>query len=205
MAFRRSTVRSRSAPPTPSLARRTQDLPSSSLTNEPFEQKILKIAATVQNAKNQNSPARDAIDEPIWWNDEFPVLAQLQPRELGNYATPLRAPFQSTGSPLQLVECRSCRIGVSFDQIVDDREKVSSRDLRPFNPKGARTHREGSRARALRKTSSWGVVLRALRPWGCSSVGRAPEWHSGGRRFDPVQLHQHRRSRGELRIFRVHL
>ena len=24
---------------------------------------------------------------------------------------------------------------------------------------------------------------------GCSSAGRAPEWHSGGRRFDPVQLH----------------
>src|SRR5438105_5301902 len=26
--------------------------------------------------------------------------------------------------------------------------------------------------------------------WGCSSVGRAPESHSGGHRFDPVQLHQ---------------
>src|ERR1017187_1136148 len=25
--------------------------------------------------------------------------------------------------------------------------------------------------------------------WGCSSAGRAPEWHSGGRQFDPVQLH----------------
>ncbi len=25
--------------------------------------------------------------------------------------------------------------------------------------------------------------------WGCSSAGRAPESHSGGRRFDPVQLH----------------
>src|SRR2546423_14722818 len=25
---------------------------------------------------------------------------------------------------------------------------------------------------------------------GCSSAGRAPEWHSGGRRFDPVQLHR---------------
>ena len=25
--------------------------------------------------------------------------------------------------------------------------------------------------------------------WGCSSVGRAPEWHSGGRQFDSVQLH----------------
>src|ERR1019366_3141188 len=25
--------------------------------------------------------------------------------------------------------------------------------------------------------------------WGCSSVGRALEWHSRGRRFDPVQLH----------------
>ena len=24
---------------------------------------------------------------------------------------------------------------------------------------------------------------------GCSSVGRAPEWHSGGRRFDSAQLH----------------
>src|SRR5262245_7008663 len=26
--------------------------------------------------------------------------------------------------------------------------------------------------------------------WGCSSAGRAPESHSGGRRFDPVQLHE---------------
>jgi hypothetical protein len=26
-------------------------------------------------------------------------------------------------------------------------------------------------------------------PWGCSSIGRAPEWHSGGRGFDPHQLH----------------
>ena len=25
--------------------------------------------------------------------------------------------------------------------------------------------------------------------WGCSSVGRAPDLHSGGRRFDPDQLH----------------
>ena len=26
--------------------------------------------------------------------------------------------------------------------------------------------------------------------WGRSSVGRAPDLHSGGRRFDPVRLHQ---------------
>ena len=26
--------------------------------------------------------------------------------------------------------------------------------------------------------------------WGCSSAGRAPDLHSGGRRFDPDQLHQ---------------
>ena len=25
---------------------------------------------------------------------------------------------------------------------------------------------------------------------GCSSVGRAPDLHSGGRRFDPCQLHK---------------
>jgi|APCry1669191515_1035360.scaffolds.fasta_scaffold00010_11 hypothetical protein len=27
---------------------------------------------------------------------------------------------------------------------------------------------------------------------GCSSVGRAPQWHCGGHRFDPGQLHHHR-------------
>ena len=27
--------------------------------------------------------------------------------------------------------------------------------------------------------------------WGRSSVGRAPQWHCGGRRFDPDRLHQH--------------
>lgn len=25
--------------------------------------------------------------------------------------------------------------------------------------------------------------------WGCSSVGRAPQWHCGGRRFEPDHLH----------------
>ena len=45
--------------------------------------------------------------------------------------------------------------------------------------------------------------------WGCSSAGRAPEWHSGGRRFDPVQLHDKRRERraprrlGALRALRT--
>ena len=36
------------------------------------------------------------------------------------------------------------------------------------------------------------LPLAAVLPkmWGCSSVGRAPESHSGGHRFDPVQLHQ---------------
>jgi hypothetical protein len=32
--------------------------------------------------------------------------------------------------------------------------------------------------------------------WGCSSAGRAPRWHRGGRRFEPVQLHlKHRPGR----------
>ena len=26
--------------------------------------------------------------------------------------------------------------------------------------------------------------------WGCSSSGRAPQWHCGGKGFDPPQLHQ---------------
>jgi hypothetical protein len=40
------------------------------------------------------------------------------------------------------------------------------------------------------------AILRALFPRGAvAQFGRAPEWHSGGRRFDPVQLHQPRRLR----------
>jgi hypothetical protein len=37
-----------------------------------------------------------------------------------------------------------------------------------------------------------GVLLSRKQPatWGCSSVGRAPDLHSGGRRFDSDQLHQ---------------
>src|SRR5829696_2193622 len=27
------------------------------------------------------------------------------------------------------------------------------------------------------------------RTWACSAVGSAPEWHSGGHRFDPGQVH----------------
>jgi hypothetical protein len=29
-----------------------------------------------------------------------------------------------------------------------------------------------------------------LKVWGCSSAGRVPDWQSGGREFDPRQLHQ---------------
>ena len=32
--------------------------------------------------------------------------------------------------------------------------------------------------------------LRFSKSWGSSSAGRAPESHSGGRRFDPALLHQ---------------
>ena len=32
--------------------------------------------------------------------------------------------------------------------------------------------------------------------WGCSSVGRALEWHSRGRQFDPDQLHQNSKGFG---------
>jgi hypothetical protein len=34
------------------------------------------------------------------------------------------------------------------------------------------------------------AILRALSRGAVAQFGRAPEWHSGGRRFDPVQLHQ---------------
>ena len=35
-----------------------------------------------------------------------------------------------------------------------------------------------------------GLLASAPEFRGCSSAGRAPDLHSGGRRFDPDQLHQ---------------
>ena len=32
--------------------------------------------------------------------------------------------------------------------------------------------------------------VRLTPKWACSAVGSAPEWHSGGHRFDPGQVHQ---------------
>jgi putative endonuclease len=41
----------------------------------------------------------------------------------------------------------------------------------------------------LKSTSGIEEKRTILNLWGCSSVGRALEWHSRGRRFDPDQLH----------------
>ena len=34
------------------------------------------------------------------------------------------------------------------------------------------------------------ITLQSVKPWGCSSLGRALEWHSRGKGFDPPHLHQ---------------
>ena len=51
-----------------------------------------------------------------------------------------------------------------------------------------------TQCRRMRRRSTEFLRLREtlapLLTWGCSSIGRALEWHSGGRRFDPDQLHQ---------------
>ena len=39
---------------------------------------------------------------------------------------------------------------------------------------------------------------------GCSSAGRAPDLHSGGRRFDPDQLHQFRSAGPVAQLVRAH-
>src|SRR5256885_7376086 len=44
--------------------------------------------------------------------------------------------------------------------------------------------------------------------WGRSSVGRAPEWHSGGQGFEPPRLHQFRglpKDRKSTRLNSSHL
>ena len=37
-------------------------------------------------------------------------------------------------------------------------------------------------------------MINYISPWGYSSVGRALEWHSRGRRFDPDYLHHEKRT-----------
>lgn len=37
-------------------------------------------------------------------------------------------------------------------------------------------------------------------PWGCSSLGRALEWHSRGKGFDPPHLHQNKQIRTLCRL-----
>src|SRR4030095_6033987 len=39
------------------------------------------------------------------------------------------------------------------------------------------------------------LVVRTTR-WACSAAGSAPEWHSGGHRFDPGQVHNPPSSNG---------
>ena len=60
-------------------------------------------------------------------------------------------------------------------------------------------HGPGSGQPAGKPSVASGAALRRMSPrstekcrarWGCSSAGRAPESHSGGRRFDPVHLHE---------------
>ena len=56
---------------------------------------------------------------------------------------------------------------------------VSFSELIPLSPGGGGTSNRPHFSRGP-----------ATLPWGCSSAGRAPDLHSGGRRFDPDQLHQ---------------
>ncbi len=50
-----------------------------------------------------------------------------------------------------------------------------------------RENRPGAKPRCIGVTV-W-VILGGL-AWACGAAGSAPEWHSGGHRFDPGQVHQ---------------
>jgi hypothetical protein len=48
---------------------------------------------------------------------------------------------------------------------------------------------------------TWTLILLSFgraffQKWGCSSVGRAPALQAGGHRFDPVQLHHMKTTKG---------
>src|SRR6266536_3287624 len=78
-----------------------------------------------------------------------------------------------------------------------------------FRPKAlaARAAAERVRYRSTQSAAPLGTLCRAiLRPrrGAVAQFGRAPEWHSGGRRFDPGQLHQRRfRFARDLRLRRT--
>ena len=57
---------------------------------------------------------------------------------------------------------------------------LAAPDLPTYNPRSPGISPRGRQLAAMPSR---------ITAWGCSSVGRAPESHSGGHRFDPVQLH----------------
>jgi hypothetical protein len=58
----------------------------------------------------------------------------------------------------------------------------------PAKSRRPRSLKQGEAKKAKRSQQSERSEAKQIR--GCSSVGRAPDLHSGGRRFDPDQLHQ---------------
>jgi hypothetical protein len=56
---------------------------------------------------------------------------------------------------------------------------------------GVHFHRFGRRQVAGERLHTWALrgACPRISPRACSSAGRAPDWQSGGRRFDPVQVH----------------
>src|SRR5665213_1754928 len=90
---------------------------------------------------------------------------------------------------LVLVIPRSTGLDSNLGEPEGPRRRASGRQSGPVGSDSKETRPSKVPARREVKAIP-GHLSEAKQSGGCSSVGRAPDLHSGGRRFDPDQLHQ---------------
>lgn len=75
---------------------RPEDDASSSRTMQPPREECLHVAAAVSDEDDEHSILKDAIDHTIRLEEELPVLANPERKQLSGYRTTLR----ETGNPV---------------------------------------------------------------------------------------------------------
>src|SRR5438874_10057700 len=73
----------------------------SSAANEPLEQDVLQVAASIEDGEHDDRPPGDAIDDPVGAHHELPPGLQAEAEQLRHQAAPAGMRHQRGGSGLE--------------------------------------------------------------------------------------------------------